>query len=148
MVGILLALGALFAHPVTVSSIYAGTNVLIQLLFTRLLAGWAVWIGIAVSTRTTDVRAAQQLSMLGSVPPLAILVLMSLNVITVSTAPPSVSPQRSWPSICAPGASWPQCSTVNDSWPTTVGDRSARVTPSAQRKHHVPTGGDQACPQR
>jgi hypothetical protein len=35
---------------------------------------------------STDVRAAQQLSVLGGVPPLVILALMSLNVITVSTA--------------------------------------------------------------
>jgi hypothetical protein len=39
-----------------------------------------------VSARSTDVRVAQQLSVLGSVPPLVIVALMSLNVITVSTA--------------------------------------------------------------
>jgi ABC-2 type transport system permease protein len=83
--GIFLGAAALFAHPVIVSAIYAGTHVLVQLLFTPLLAGWAIWVGIAVSTRSTDVRAAQQLSVLASVPPLAIVALMSLNVITVST---------------------------------------------------------------
>ena len=84
--GIFLAAAALFAHPVIVSAIYAGTHVLVQLLFTPLLAGWAIWVGIAVSARSTDVRAAQQLSVLASLPPLAIVALMSLNVITVSTA--------------------------------------------------------------
>lgn len=83
--GIFLAAAALFAHPVIASAIYAGHHVLVQLLFTPLLAGWAIWVGIAVSTRSTDVRVAQQLSMLASLPPLAILALMSLNVITVST---------------------------------------------------------------
>ena len=83
--GIFLAAAALFAHPVIASAIYAGTHVLVQLVFTPLLAGWAVWVGIAVSARSTDVRVAQQLSMLGSLPPLAILALMSLNVINVST---------------------------------------------------------------
>jgi ABC-2 type transport system permease protein len=83
--GIFLGVAALFAHPVIASAIYAGTHVLVQLVFTPLLAGWAVWVGIAVSVRSTDVRVAQQLSMLGSLPPLAILALMSLNVITVST---------------------------------------------------------------
>jgi hypothetical protein len=63
----------------------AGPPVLVQLLFTPLLAGWAVWVGIAVSARSTDVRVAQQLSVLGSVPPLIILALMSLNVMTEST---------------------------------------------------------------
>jgi ABC-2 type transport system permease protein len=60
--------------------------VLVQVLFTPLLAGWGIWVGIAVSARSTDVRVAQQLSVLGSLPVLAILALISLNVITVSTA--------------------------------------------------------------
>jgi ABC-2 type transport system permease protein len=84
--GIFLAVAALFAHPAIVSAIYAGSHVLVQLLFTPLLAGWAIWVGVAVSTRSTDVRVAQQLSVLGSLPPLAIVALMSLNVITESTA--------------------------------------------------------------
>ena len=83
--GIFLAAAALFAHPVIASAIYAGTHVLVQLLFTPLLAGWGIWVGIAVSARSTDVRVAQQLSVLGSLPPLVILALMALNVITVST---------------------------------------------------------------
>ena len=82
--GVVLAATTLFAHPAVVSAIYAGTHVLVQLLFTPLLAGWAIWVGIAVSARSTDVRVAQQLSVLGSVPPLVIVALMSLNVITVS----------------------------------------------------------------
>lgn len=84
--GIFLAAAALFAHPVIASAIYAGTHVLVQLLFTPLLAGWAIWVGIAVSTRSADVRVAQQLSILSSLPLLAILALMELDVITVSTA--------------------------------------------------------------
>jgi ABC-2 type transport system permease protein len=83
--GIFLGAAALFAHPAIVSAIYAGTHVLVQLVFTPLLAGWAVWVGIAISARSTDIRVAQQLSTLGSLPPLVILALMSLNVITVST---------------------------------------------------------------
>jgi ABC-2 type transport system permease protein len=83
--GVFLAAAALIAHPVIVSAIYAGTHVLVQLLFTPLLAGWGIWVGIAVSARSTDVRVAQQLSVLGSLPLLAILALISLNVITVST---------------------------------------------------------------
>jgi hypothetical protein len=62
--GIFLVAAALFAHPVIVSAIYAGTHLLVQLLFTPLLAGWGVWVGIAVSARSTDVRLAQQLSVL------------------------------------------------------------------------------------
>ncbi|HEY6357678.1 MAG TPA: ABC transporter permease subunit, partial [Vicinamibacterales bacterium] len=82
--GIFLGAAALFAHPVIASAIFAGTHILVQLLFTPLLAGWGIWVGIAVSARSTDVRAAQQLSVLGSLPLLAILALISLNVIAVS----------------------------------------------------------------
>jgi ABC-type Na+ efflux pump permease subunit len=82
--GIFLAAASLFAHPVIASAIYSGTHVLVQLLFTPLLAGWGIWVGMAVSARSTDVRAAQQLSVLGSLPLLAVLALISLNVITVS----------------------------------------------------------------
>ncbi len=84
--GIFLAVAALFAHPVIVSAIFTGPHVLVQFLFSPLLAGWAIWVGIAVSTRSTDVRVAQQLSVLCSVPPLVIVALMSLNVISESTA--------------------------------------------------------------
>jgi ABC-type Na+ efflux pump permease subunit len=84
--GIFLAAAALFAHPVVVSALYSGTHVLVQVLFTPLLAGWGIWVGIAVSARATDVRVAQQLSVLASLPLLAILALISLNVISVSAA--------------------------------------------------------------
>lgn len=83
--GIFLAATALFAHPAIASAIYAGPHVLIQVVFTPLLAGWAVWIGIVVSIRSSDVRVAQQLSVLASLPPLVVLALMSLGVIDDST---------------------------------------------------------------
>jgi len=84
--GVFLAAAAFIAHPMIVSALYSGTHVLVQLLFTPLLAGWGIWVGIAVSARSADVRVAQQLSVLGTLPLLAILALISLNVITVSAA--------------------------------------------------------------
>jgi ABC-2 type transport system permease protein len=85
VLGTFLAAAALFARSAIASAVYAGPHVLVQLLFTPLLAGWAIWVGIAVSARSADVRVAQQLSTFASLPPLAILALMSLNVITEST---------------------------------------------------------------
>jgi ABC-2 type transport system permease protein len=84
--GIFLALAKIFAAPAIASAIFEGPHLLIQLLFTPLLAGWSIWIGIAVSTRMKDVRAAQQLGVFASLPPLVIVALMSLNVIPPSTA--------------------------------------------------------------
>jgi ABC-2 type transport system permease protein len=51
-----------------------------------LLAGWAIWVGIAISARSSDIRIAQQLSVLASLPPLAIIALMQFKVIAPSTS--------------------------------------------------------------
>jgi ABC-2 type transport system permease protein len=82
--GIFLAAAAIFAHPVIVSAVFEGSHLLVQLLFTPLLAGWSIWVGVAVSTRMKDVRAAQQLGVLASLPPLVVVALLSLNVIPPS----------------------------------------------------------------
>jgi ABC-2 type transport system permease protein len=83
--GIFLAATALFAHAAISSAIFAGSHVLVQLLFTPLLAGWSIWVGIAISARSSDVRVAQQLSVFASLPPLAIIALIQFKVITPST---------------------------------------------------------------
>jgi ABC-2 type transport system permease protein len=82
--GIFLGIVALFAQPDVASAVFKGTRLLVQLLFTPLLAGWSIWVGIAISARSLDVRAAQQLGMFASLPPLVIVALMSLNVISPS----------------------------------------------------------------
>lgn len=83
--GIFLAVAAFFARPVVASAVFTTSHILVQLLFIPLVAGWSVWIGIAISSRLSDVRAAQQLSVFASLPPLAIVALMSLNVLAAST---------------------------------------------------------------
>ena len=50
--GIFLAMAALFAHPVIASAVFERSHVLVQLLFTPLLAGWSIWVGIAISSRS------------------------------------------------------------------------------------------------
>jgi ABC-2 type transport system permease protein len=82
--GIFLGIVALFAQPDVASAVFEGSRLLVQLLFTPLLAGWSIWVGIAISARSVDVRAAQQLGTLASLPPLVIVALMSLNVISPS----------------------------------------------------------------
>lgn len=82
--GIFLAATAVFADPVVASAVFTGPHVLVQVLFTPLLAGWSIWVGVAVSARVRDVRAAQQLGMLASLPALAVVALLSLNVIPPS----------------------------------------------------------------
>lgn len=82
--GVFLALAALFAHSGIRSAIFAGSHIPVQLVFTPLLAGWSIWVGIAISSRSSDVRAAQQLSVLANIPPLGIVALISFNVISSS----------------------------------------------------------------
>jgi len=84
MFGTFLAMAELFAQPAVTAAVFERSHVLTQLLFIPLLAGWSIWAGIAVSTRASDVRVAQQLSVFASLPPLAIVALMAENVITPS----------------------------------------------------------------
>ncbi|KAA2258696.1 ABC transporter permease subunit [Solihabitans fulvus] len=83
--GVFLGAAALFAQRDVASAVFEGSHVLVQLLFTPLLAGWSIWVGIAISARSRDVRAAQQLGTLASLPPLVVVALMALNVITPSS---------------------------------------------------------------
>lgn len=53
-----------------------------ELVFIPLLAAWAIWVGLAISARTSDTRVAQQLSILASLPPVALTALMSFRLIS------------------------------------------------------------------
>ena len=59
-------------------------QLLAQILFTPLLALWAIWVGIGISTRAGDVRVAQQLATLAGLPLLGFTSLISFQVITPS----------------------------------------------------------------
>ena len=71
----------LFAQPPVASALLRGPDLLAQLLFTPLLAGWSIWIGIAISTRASDFRVAQQLGILASLPTAVVAALIAFNVI-------------------------------------------------------------------
>ena len=86
MFAVFLAVVGLFAHPAVADAVFEAPHLLIQLLFTPLLAGWSIWVGIAISARSSDVRVAQQLGTLASLPPLAVTALLSFGVIQQSVA--------------------------------------------------------------
>ena len=79
--GLFVVIIELFAQPGIPSALLDAPVVIAQIVFTPLIAAWSIWIGLAISTRSTDVRAAQQLSMLGNLPIVAVVVLISVNVI-------------------------------------------------------------------
>ena len=81
-----LVLVALFANPAVSSALLQGPDIVVQVVFTPLLAAWASWVGIAISTRSSDVRVAQQLSLLGNLPLVLITSLIAFNAIEPTPA--------------------------------------------------------------
>jgi ABC-type transport system involved in multi-copper enzyme maturation permease subunit len=79
--GLFLTCVGLFADPAVASTVLQGPEVLAQLLFTPLLAAWSIWVGIVISTRSSEVRVAQQLGALASAPAIAVTYLIALDVV-------------------------------------------------------------------
>jgi ABC-type transport system involved in multi-copper enzyme maturation permease subunit len=76
-----LACVELFAQQAVASALLRGPDLLAQLLFTPLLAGWSIWVGMAISARASDFRVAQQLGILASLPTAVVAALIAFNVI-------------------------------------------------------------------
>jgi ABC-2 type transport system permease protein len=72
----------LFAQPGVASAVLQPSDIVAQFVFTPLLACLFTWVGIAISTRSTDVRVAQQLTLLGSIPAVAVIALIAFDVIS------------------------------------------------------------------
>jgi ABC-2 type transport system permease protein len=72
------------ADPAVASALVQSSQLVGEILFAPLLAGWSIWVGIAVSSRASDVRVAQQLGTLASLPPLGVVALIDLQVLTPS----------------------------------------------------------------
>jgi ABC-2 type transport system permease protein len=74
----------LFAEPAVASAVIDAGDIVAQVLFTPLLAAWSIWVGIAISTRTSDARVAQQLSVVSSLPLLLLTVAFAFSIIEPS----------------------------------------------------------------
>lgn len=82
--GLFLACVELFAAPNVAPAVIRVPDLLAQLVFTPLLAGWSIWTSMLISTRANDVRVAQQLAIVASLPSVAVIVLVAFNVIPAS----------------------------------------------------------------
>jgi ABC-type Na+ efflux pump permease subunit len=82
---IYIAIVELFAKTAVAHAVVQGPEVLVQLIFTPLLSGWSIWVGIALSTRTNDPRTAQQFSIFASLPIVAVTSLIAFKVIPANT---------------------------------------------------------------
>jgi ABC-type Na+ efflux pump permease subunit len=71
----------LFAEAPVASAVLRGPELLAQVLFTPLVALWSIWVAMAISARSSDFRAAQQLSTLASLPSVFVSALVSFDVI-------------------------------------------------------------------
>ncbi len=79
-----IAIVELFAAPGVASGIVQAPDVVAQVLFTPLLVTWSIWVGMAISARSSDLRTAGQVSILASLPTVAITTLIAFNVIPAS----------------------------------------------------------------
>ena len=71
----------LFAAPGVAPGLVQAPDVVAQIVFTPLLVTWSIWEGMAISARSSDVRTAGQLSILVSLPTVAITSLIAFDVI-------------------------------------------------------------------
>jgi ABC-type transport system involved in multi-copper enzyme maturation permease subunit len=78
---VFLACVGLFARPGVASALLRPPDLLAQLLFTPLVAGWSIWVGVAISARASDFRVAQQLGILASLPTAIVAALIAFNVL-------------------------------------------------------------------
>jgi ABC-2 type transport system permease protein len=71
-----------FARSDVASAIFHdGPTLLALFLLAPLVAGWSVIVGMAVSVRASEVRVAQQLGMLASLPMIALILLLAVGVL-------------------------------------------------------------------
>jgi ABC-type transport system involved in multi-copper enzyme maturation permease subunit len=80
--GVFVAITQFAAAPAVAAAVRHAPQLPAAMVFIPLLVAWGVWAGLAISTRVTDTRVAQQLSMLASMPPAVLAALMSFQVIT------------------------------------------------------------------
>jgi ABC-2 type transport system permease protein len=83
---VFLAAVGLFAHPAVAAALLRWPQILAQVLFTPLLAAWSIWVCLGISARSNDVRVAQQLGMLASLPTVVVTSLIAFNAIPVTLA--------------------------------------------------------------
>jgi ABC-type transport system involved in multi-copper enzyme maturation permease subunit len=81
VLGVAAGVIALFSDSSVASMVLRGPEVLAVVLFTPLLSAWSIWVAIAISTRASEVRVAQQLSVVTALPAIAVTTLISVGVI-------------------------------------------------------------------
>jgi len=81
---VFLGIVRLFANPSVATGLIRPPDIVAQVLFTPLLAAWSIWLGMAISTRCSEIRVAQQLGLLAGLPAAVVASLTAFNVIHAS----------------------------------------------------------------
>jgi ABC-2 type transport system permease protein len=84
ILGIFLAIVQVAAHPVVAAAVWHSPELLGEVFFIPLLGGWAIWVGLAISSKVSEVRTAQQLGILASFPPIVLIALVSFALVSPS----------------------------------------------------------------
>ena len=66
MFGVFIAIVALFAERRSPTEMWNAPQLPAEVVFIPLLAAWAIWVGLAVSSLVSDTRVAQQFSVLAA----------------------------------------------------------------------------------
>jgi len=74
----------LFAMPGVAVALLQAPDIAAQLVLTPLLGLWSIWVGLAISTRASDARVAQQLSLLGSLPVVLVTSLVAFGTLPLT----------------------------------------------------------------
>lgn len=82
VLGMFLAIVQFGADSVVATAVWHSPELLAEVFFIPLLAGWTIWVGLAISSKASDIRVAQQLSVLASLPPVALTLLLQFQVIS------------------------------------------------------------------
>ena len=72
----------LVAIPAVVALVWQPAQVVAIALFTPLLAAFSIWVGLAISARSSDVRVAQQLATMAVLPMVGLLLLFTFRVVS------------------------------------------------------------------
>jgi ABC-type transport system involved in multi-copper enzyme maturation permease subunit len=89
--GLFLACVELFADPRVATGLIRPPDLVAQVLFTPLVAAFSIWLAILISTRSNDVRVAQQLAVLASLPTIAVTTLVAFTAIPASSETAAVA---------------------------------------------------------
>lgn len=82
---VVIAVTGVFTKAGVAAAVLRGPVIIAQVVFSPLIAGWSIWVGVAISARASDVRVAQQLSTLASLPTVFVALVIALGAVHPAT---------------------------------------------------------------